>query len=130
MSTRPKVIADIKNVIESLHDAGTYKNAPVIDGPMGATVKLSDGREVVNLCSNNYLGLANHQKVLAGLETLSISMASAQPLLGSFVDRLQFMSNLKMRSRSSSVSKLRLLTFPAGTRTKPLSPHCWVRGMW
>ena len=83
-----KAIADIEKVIKSLHDAGTYKNAPVIDGPMGPTVKLSDGREVVNLCSNNYLGLANHPEVLAGakeaLDQYGFGTASVRFICGSF----------------------------------------------
>ena len=83
-----KAIADIEKVIKSLHDAGTYKSAPVINGPMGPTVKLSDGREVVNLCSNNYLGLANHPDVLAGakeaLDQYGFGTASVRFICGSF----------------------------------------------
>ena len=82
-----KAITDIENVIKSLHEAGTYKTAPVIDGPMGPTVKLSDGREVVNLCSNNYLGLANHPAVLAGareaLDKYGFGTASVRFICGS-----------------------------------------------
>ncbi len=62
------VVEDIENLIKSLHEVGTYKSAPIIDGAMGSTVKLPDGREVVNLCSNNYLGLANHPEVLAATD--------------------------------------------------------------
>ncbi len=83
-----EAIADIEKVIKSLHDAGTYKSAPIIDGPMGPTVKLSDGREVVNLCSNNYLGLANHPEVLAGakeaLDQYGFGTASVRFICGSF----------------------------------------------
>lgn len=83
-----KAISDVENVIKSLHEAGTYKNAPVIDGPMGPTVKLTDGREVVNLCSNNYLGLANHPEVLAGagdaLDNYGFGTASVRFICGSF----------------------------------------------
>ena len=61
-----KVIDEIRSEIEAMRKAGTLKSTPVIDGPMGPTVRLADGREVVNLCSNNYLGLANHPDVVAG----------------------------------------------------------------
>jgi len=60
------VLDAIQAEIQALHQAGTYKHMPVVDGPMGPLVRLADGREVVNLCSNNYLGLANHPKVVAG----------------------------------------------------------------
>ena len=58
----------IRAEIQALHDAGTYKQMPVLDGPMGPIVTLADGREIVNLCSNNYLGLANHPDVIAAAQ--------------------------------------------------------------
>ena len=62
------ILDAIKAELHALHEAGTYKHMPVLDGPMGPLVTLADGREVVNLCSNNYLGLANHPAVVAGAE--------------------------------------------------------------
>ncbi len=59
---------DIKNTIEDLKTKGTYKTAPLLDSPMDATVTLENGTEVVNLCSNNYLGLANHPDVIQGAQ--------------------------------------------------------------
>lgn len=63
-----KTIDEIRVEIDALRKAGTYKTTPTIDGPMGPTVKLADGREVINLCSNNYLGLANHPDVIAAAD--------------------------------------------------------------
>jgi len=40
------------------------KRERIIGSPQGAVVKLADGREMINLCANNYLGLANHPAVL------------------------------------------------------------------
>lgn len=74
--------------MNAARQAGTYKKAPVIAGPMGSTVKLADGREVVNLCSNNYLGLANHPDVVEGahsaLENFGNGTASVRFICGSF----------------------------------------------
>jgi glycine C-acetyltransferase len=50
---------------EALDAAGLLKRERVIGGAQGPVVTLADGREMVNLCANNYLGLANHPAVLA-----------------------------------------------------------------
>ena len=63
-----ETITQLENEIRCMHDSGVYKHALVIDGPMGPTVRLKQGRDVINLCSNNYLGLAAHPDVLAGAE--------------------------------------------------------------
>lgn len=48
---------------QSIRDAGTYKTERVIDSSQGTLVKLADGRELLNMCANNYLGLAQHPSV-------------------------------------------------------------------
>lgn len=49
---------------QALEAAGLLKREQIIGSAQGAVVKLADGRELINLCANNYLGLANHPKVL------------------------------------------------------------------
>ena len=49
---------------EALDSAGLLKRERIISGAQGAVVTLADGREMINLCANNYLGLANHPAVL------------------------------------------------------------------
>jgi len=49
---------------EALDAAGLLKRERVIGSAQGPTVTLADGREMINLCANNYLGLANHPAVL------------------------------------------------------------------
>jgi len=58
------MIEQLQNELERMRNSGVYKTFPVLDSPMDAIVKLSDGRELINLCSNNYLGLANHPRVI------------------------------------------------------------------
>ncbi|HLN47896.1 MAG TPA: glycine C-acetyltransferase [Steroidobacteraceae bacterium] len=48
----------------ALDAAGLLKRELVIGSAQGPVVKLADGREMINLCANNYLGLANHPDVL------------------------------------------------------------------
>lgn len=49
--------------IQRLKNAGLYNRIPVIDSPQGAWLTI-DGNKVLNLCSNNYLGLANHPQLI------------------------------------------------------------------
>jgi len=48
--------------LQTLKDQHLYKVPKILESPAGGRVRM-DGREVVNLSSNNYLGLANHPKV-------------------------------------------------------------------
>ena len=45
--------------------AGLYKTERLIGTPQGGRVRLEDGREVIVMCANNYLGLGNHPEVVA-----------------------------------------------------------------
>ncbi len=49
---------------QALDAAGLLKRERIIGSAQGPVVKLADGREMINLCANNYLGLANHPAVL------------------------------------------------------------------
>ena len=49
---------------QALDAAGLLKRERVIGSAQGPVVRLADGREMINLCANNYLGLANHPAVL------------------------------------------------------------------
>lgn len=86
-------INEIQAEIESLKSKGTYKEITVLTGAMGPVVRLDDGREVVNLCSNNYLGLANHPEVVAGakmaLEQYGNGTASVRFICGTFKIHLE-----------------------------------------
>jgi glycine C-acetyltransferase len=51
--------------LASLRAAGLYKTERVLTTPQSAHVSTNTGREVINLCANNYLGLASHPEVIA-----------------------------------------------------------------
>ena len=53
-------LAQLRTQTEELHDAGLYKAERTIASPQQAVITLEDGPEVINMCANNYLGLANH----------------------------------------------------------------------
>ena len=55
-------MTDIAERLEELRDRGLYRRLRAGRGPQGPRVLL-DGRQVLLLCSNNYLGLAEHPRV-------------------------------------------------------------------
>jgi 8-amino-7-oxononanoate synthase len=55
-------MTDVAGRLEELRDRGLYRRLRLVEGPQGPRVLL-DGRPVLLLCSNNYLGLADHPKV-------------------------------------------------------------------
>ena len=57
-------LAYFKETCDSIEKEGLTKNEKIITTPQGAKVTLSDGREVINMCANNYLGLGNNQAVI------------------------------------------------------------------
>lgn len=54
----------LETQLTEIRKAGTYKNERVIQTPQGTTIRVADGRPVLNLCANNYLGLAQHPTVV------------------------------------------------------------------
>lgn len=55
----------LRSELQGLRDAGLFKSERSIASPQGAVVRLADGRELINLSANNYLGLPSHPAVIA-----------------------------------------------------------------
>ena len=55
----------LQEELKGIRDAGLYKDERVIITPQGADIKVNGGQEVLNFCANNYLGLANSQRLIA-----------------------------------------------------------------
>lgn len=72
--------------LNEIRAAGLYKNEREITTPQGASVGITGGAEVINLCANNYLGLAQHPEVNAaamqGLKDWGYGMASVRFICG------------------------------------------------
>lgn len=72
--------------LEAIRTAGLYKTERVIATPQGTHVRVGDGPPVLNLCANNYLGLAQHPEVRAaahaGLDAWGYGLASVRFICG------------------------------------------------
>ncbi len=55
----------LQSELDQIRDSGLYKQERIIASPQSAKIKLADGREVLNMCANNYLGLAGHPEIVA-----------------------------------------------------------------
>ncbi len=76
----------LQKELQSIRDAGLYKKERIITSPQGADIRTSDGKEVVNFCANNYLGLSSHPRVLAAakraIDTHGFGLSSVRFICG------------------------------------------------
>ena len=86
MSARDRFDEDIAGRLEGLRDEGLYKSERVITSKQAGKVALEDGRKVINLCANNYLGLADNPEIIAAaheaLDRYGFGMASVRFICG------------------------------------------------
>jgi glycine C-acetyltransferase len=76
----------LKQTLDGIRNDGLYKEERVITTPQGADIRVAGGREVVNFCANNYLGLADDARVIAAakqaLDDHGFGMASVRFICG------------------------------------------------
>jgi len=81
-----RLTAHIGEQLAELRGAGLYKPERVISTPQGTRIRVGDGEPVLNMCANNYLGLAQHPAVLdaakEGLERWGYGLASVRFICG------------------------------------------------
>jgi glycine C-acetyltransferase len=77
---------DLAGRLDEMRTAGLYKNERVIRSPQRPDILVGDAGSVLNLCANNYLGLADHPAVVAAareaLDTWGYGMASVRFICG------------------------------------------------
>ena len=86
MSASNRFDQDIAARLDGLRDEGLYKTERVITSMQAGRVSLASGAEVINLCANNYLGLADNAQIIAaahaGLDQYGFGMASVRFICG------------------------------------------------
>lgn len=78
--------AHLRAELDSIERDGLFKKERIIHSVQDAVVRLDDGREVLNFCSNNYLGLSSHPRVVAAakraIDERGFGMASVRFICG------------------------------------------------
>jgi glycine C-acetyltransferase len=76
----------LESTLEEISQAGLYKNERIIVSPQGAVIRIADGKEVLNFCANNYLGLSNHPALIEaaknGLDSHGYGVSSVRFICG------------------------------------------------
>ena len=76
----------LQQEIESIKEAGLFKEERIITSPQGAEITLNTGQKVLNFCANNYLGLSSHPDVIQAakdtMDTHGFGMSSVRFICG------------------------------------------------
>ncbi|MFM2226717.1 MAG: hypothetical protein RL664_60 [Bacteroidota bacterium] len=81
-----KMQEHLQNELNSIREAGLFKRERIITTPQAAVIKTTEGKEVLNFCANNYLGLSSHPVVLeaakAAIDSHGFGMSSVRFICG------------------------------------------------
>jgi glycine C-acetyltransferase len=79
-------LTDLAARTQELRETGLYKSERILVSPQNAAIRVEGGREVLNFCANNYLGLADHPRVIEAareaLQRAGFGMASVRFICG------------------------------------------------
>ncbi|CDY75143.1 2-amino-3-ketobutyrate coenzyme A ligase [Caballeronia glathei] len=83
---KERYLSHVRATIDEIRAAGFYKTERVIASPQSSDIRLANGKDVLNFCANNYLGLANDRRLIdaakAGLDEDGFGMASVRFICG------------------------------------------------
>ena len=81
-----KIREHLQKELSQIREAGLYKNERIITSAQDALIRLDSGKEVLNFCANNYLGLSNHPELIkaakSALDSHGFGMSSVRFICG------------------------------------------------
>ena len=103
----------LQQQLSEIDAAGLTKRERIITSPQDAHIRVSSGANVLNMCANNYLGLAEHPRVKAaaakGLEEWGFGLASVRFICGTQGVHKELESQVSRFSRNGRYDSLFLL---------------------
>ena len=76
----------LQSILDDIREAGLYKNERVIITPQSSAIQIEGGKDVINFCANNYLGLADNPELIQAakdrMDTRGYGMASVRFICG------------------------------------------------
>ncbi|HMO25263.1 MAG TPA: glycine C-acetyltransferase [Tepidisphaeraceae bacterium] len=106
MAFTPQFRQQIDEQLQQIRTSGLEKRERTIITPQAAHIAVADGREVINFCANNYLGLANHPRIVSAaksaLDEHGFGMASVRFICGTQQVHLQLERAIAELSRTEA----------------------------
>src|SRR5687767_13581983 len=103
---RPDPLSYLSTEVETLKQQGLFRRIRVLDGEQGARTMI-DGRQVVNLSSNNYLGLTTHprlrERALEAIRRLGVGSGSVRPIAGTMAIHVELERRLAEFKKTEAV---------------------------
>ena len=116
---------DLRDRLEAMRETGVLKPERVMSTPQGTHVRDDAGRDVLNLCANNYLGLADDPRVVAAAESARRRVGLRHGLAcASSAARRRSTATSSSGSRRTSAPRTRCCSARASTRTAACSRRC------
>ena len=76
----------LQGILTEIKEAGLYKNERVIITPQSSAIQVEGGKDVINFCANNYLGLADNEELIQAakdrMDARGYGMASVRFICG------------------------------------------------
>jgi len=105
-----KIKEHLQNELENIKEEGLFKKERIITTPQDAVIGLDSGKEVINFCANNYLGLSSHPRVIEAakkaMDTHGFGMSSVRFICGT----QDIHKELEKKIQTSTKPKTRFFT--------------------
>lgn len=118
-----------EQAVQEFREHGTYKEERIITTPQGGRIDTTAGRNVLNMCANNYLGLASSRALADAakdaMDRWGYGLSSVRFICGTQALHRQ----LEEKLSSFLGMRIRFCILPASTPMEACSRRCWTNGM-